>query len=128
LGHIISKDGIDVDLDRIEAIIEWSAPKNVTKVRSFMGLAGYYIRFITGFSRITHPIISLQRKKKKFEWTEDCERSFQQLKQLLTNAPILRIADLNEDFVVCTDVTSPTTHGRATLRQRTLTFSLQNIL
>jgi hypothetical protein len=68
-----------------------------------MGLASYYRRFIAGFLRISHPITSLQRKENKFQWTEDCERSFQQLKQLLTNAPILRIEDLNEDFVVCTD-------------------------
>jgi hypothetical protein len=103
LGHIISKDGIVVDPENIEAIREWSAPKNVTEVRSFMGLVGYYKRFITGFLRTTHPITSLQRKEKKFQWTEDCERSFQKLKQLLTSAPILRIADSNEDFVVCTD-------------------------
>jgi hypothetical protein len=68
-----------------------------------MGLAVYYRRFVAGFSRITHPITSLQRKENKFQWTKECERSFQQLKQLLTNAPILRIADPNEDFVVCTD-------------------------
>jgi hypothetical protein len=80
LGHIISKDGITMDLENIEAIIEWSMPKNVTKVRSFMGLVGYYRRFIVGFLRITHPITSLQRKEKKFQWTKDCERSFQQLK------------------------------------------------
>jgi hypothetical protein len=103
LGHIISNDGIVVDPEKIEAIKEWSAPKNVTEVRSFMVLAGYYRRFITGFSRIAHPITSLQRKEKKFQWTEDYERSFQELKQLLTSAPILRIADLNEDFVVCID-------------------------
>jgi hypothetical protein len=68
-----------------------------------MGLVGYYKRFIVGLSRIAHPITSLQRKEKKFQWTKDCERSFQQLKQLLTSAPILRIADPNEYFVVCTD-------------------------
>jgi hypothetical protein len=103
LGHIISKDGIVVDPEKIEAIREWSVPKNVTKFRSFMGLASYYRRFIIGFSRIAHPITSLQRKEKKFQWTKECEKSFQQLKQLLTSAPILRIADPNEDFVVCTD-------------------------
>jgi hypothetical protein len=80
LGHIISKDGIGVDLDKIKAIREWSAPKNVIEVRSFMGLAGYYRRFIAWFSRIAHPITSLQRKGKKFQWTEECERIFQQLK------------------------------------------------
>jgi hypothetical protein len=62
LGHIISKDGIAVDPEKIEAIREWSTPKNVTKVRSFMGLARYYRRFIEGFSKITHPITSLQRE------------------------------------------------------------------
>ena len=68
-----------------------------------MGLAGYYKRFIGGFSKIAHPITSLQRKGMKFQWMTDCERSFQHLKQLLTSAPILRIVDPNEDFIVCTD-------------------------
>jgi hypothetical protein len=103
LGHIISKDGIAVDLEKIEAIREWSAPKNVIEVRSFMGLAGYYRRFIGGFLKIAHPITSLQRKGMKFQWTSNCERSFQHLKQLLKSAPILRIADLIEDFIVCTN-------------------------
>jgi hypothetical protein len=99
LGHIISEEGIAVDPENIEAIKGWTTPKNVTEVRSFMGLVGYYRRFIAGFSRIAHPITSLQRKGKKFQWTEECEKSFQQLKQLLTSAPILKIADPNEDFV-----------------------------
>jgi hypothetical protein len=68
-----------------------------------MGVIGYYRRFIAGFSRITHPITSLQRKEKKFQWTEECEKSFQQLKQLLTSAPILMIVDPNVDFVICTN-------------------------
>jgi hypothetical protein len=103
LGHIISEEGIVVDPEKVQAIQEWPAPRNVTEVRSFMGLAGYYRRFIAGFSRIAHAITSLQRKGKKFQWTEECESSFQQLKQLLTSAPILRIADPNKDYVVCTD-------------------------
>jgi hypothetical protein len=103
LGHIISKDGIEVDPEKIEAIRECSAPNNVTEVRSFMGLAGYYRIFIEGFSKIAHPITSLQKKGVKFQWTLDCERSFQHLKQLLTSAPILRIVDPNEDFIACTD-------------------------
>jgi hypothetical protein len=68
-----------------------------------MGLVGYYKRFIARFSKIAHPITSLQRKEKKFQWTEECESSFQRLKQLLTSAPILKIADPNMYFVVCTD-------------------------
>jgi hypothetical protein len=103
LGNIISKEGIIVDPKNIEAIREWSVPKNVIEFRSFMGLDGYYRRFISGFSRIAHPITSLQRKEKTFQWTDDCEKIFQQLKQLLTSAPILRILDPNEYFMVCTD-------------------------
>jgi hypothetical protein len=99
LGHIISKDGIAVNPEKIEAIREWSVPKNLTELRSFMGLA----RFIEGFSKIAHPITYFQRKGVKFQWTLDCEKSFQHLKQLLTSDPILRIVDLNENFIVCTD-------------------------
>jgi hypothetical protein len=103
LGHIISKDGIAMDPEKIEAIREWSAPKNVAEVRSFIGLAGYYRRFIKGFSKIAHLITSLQKKGVKFQLTLDCEKSFQHLKKLLTSDPILRIADPNEDFIVCTE-------------------------
>jgi hypothetical protein len=103
LRHIISEEGITVDLENVQAIQEWPAPRNVTEVRSFMGLVGYYRRFIARFSRIAHAITSLQSKEKKFQWTERCESSFQQLKQLLTSAPILKIADPSKDYVVCTD-------------------------
>jgi hypothetical protein len=68
-----------------------------------MGLAGYYRIFIELFSKISHPLTSLQKKGVKFQWTLDCEKSFQHLKQLLTSAPILSIADPNEDFIVCID-------------------------
>ena len=92
-----------MDPEKIDAIKGWTTPKNVTEVKSFMGLAGYYIRFIAGFSRIAHPFTSLQRKGKKFQWTTKCEMSFQQLKQLLPSAPIMNIGDLNEEFMVFTD-------------------------
>jgi hypothetical protein len=77
--------------------------KKFLEVSSFMGLVGYYKRFIEGFSKIVHPITSLQKKGVRFEWSTDCERSFQHLKFLLTSEPILRIVDPNEDFVVCTN-------------------------
>jgi hypothetical protein len=75
-------------------------PRNVTEVRSFMGLVGYYQRFMKGFSKIANSITSLQKKGVKFEWTSKCEEIFQQLKDILTSVPILKIVDLDEYFVV----------------------------
>ena len=103
MGHIISKEGISVDPEKIEAIMNWPTPRNVTDVRYFMGLAGYYRRFIEGFSKVAHAITSLQKKGMKFEWTARCEESLQQLKNLLTSAPVLKVADPEKDFVVCID-------------------------
>ena len=75
----------------------------MTDVRSFMGLAGYYRRFIEGFSKVAHAITSLQKKGIQFEWIVRCEESFQQLKSCLTSAPVLKVADPEKDFVVYTD-------------------------
>ena len=69
LGHIISEEGISVDPDKIEAIMNWPTPRNVIDVRYFMGLARYYQRFIEGFSKVAHAITSLQKKGINFEWT-----------------------------------------------------------
>ena len=95
-----------MDPEKIEAIMNWPTLRNVTDVRSFMGLAGYYKRFIEGFYKVANPINSLQRKGIKFGWTARCEESFQQLKHLLTSAPILKIADPKKEFVVCIDACS----------------------
>ena len=78
-------------------------PNNVTNIRSFMGLVGYYRRFIKGFSKPENSITSLQRKNVKFIWSEKCEKIFYQRKELLIGALILKIADLEKDFVVCID-------------------------
>ena len=83
LGHVISRDGITVDPSKIEAIVNWAVPTNVSEVRSFLGLTGYYRRFVEGFSRIVTPLTRLTRKNAKFDWTKECERSFQELKQQL---------------------------------------------
>ena len=76
LGHIVSADGIRVDLAKIEAVVNWKPPRNVTEVRSFLGLAGYYRRFIHGFSVIASPLTKLLRKGVKFEWDDKCQSSF----------------------------------------------------
>ena len=91
LGHTILDEGISTDLENIEAIMNWPTPRNVMDVRSFMGLVGYYRRFIEGFSKVAHAITTLQKKGIKFEWTSRCEESFQQLKNLLTSAPVFSL-------------------------------------
>jgi hypothetical protein len=78
-----------VDPEKVNAILEWPVPKNAHEVRSFMGLAGYYQRFVEGFSKIAKPITTLQRKGVKYEWIEECNSAFIELKRLLTSAPIL---------------------------------------
>jgi hypothetical protein len=103
LGHVISKEGVVVDPDKIRSIMEWPTPKDISDIRSFMGLAGYYRRFIKGFSKIGCPITTLQKKEVKFIWSSKCEEIFQELKYLLTHAPMLNIADPDNDFLLCTD-------------------------
>ena len=93
MGHDVSEEGISVDPEKIEAIMNWHTPRNVTDVRYFMGLAGYYQRFIEGFYKVAHAITYLQKKGIKFEWTSRCEESFQQLKNLLTSALVLKVAN-----------------------------------
>ena len=76
MGHVLTKERISVDLEKIKAIEELPIQKDVTNVRSFMGITGYYRRFIKGFSRIANHIASLQKKGKKFEWIQKCEDCF----------------------------------------------------
>ena len=103
LGHVISKDGISVDPSKVEAVMQWERPKTITEIRSFLGLAGYYRRFIEGFSRIAAPLTRLTRKGQPFVWTSKCEESFQELKHRLTTSPVLIIPDPNESFEVFCD-------------------------
>jgi hypothetical protein len=81
LGHIILEGGISVNLSKIQDVLSGEAPKTVSEIHSFFGLAGYYRRFIEGFSKITKPMTELLSKDKKFEWTTKCESSFQELNQ-----------------------------------------------
>lgn len=100
---MISAEGIYVDRQKIKAVVNWERPTNVTEVRSFLGLAGYYRRFVEGFSKIATLLTRLTRKNAKFQWDDDCEKSFQELKARLTSAPILTLPSGNEGFVVYND-------------------------
>ncbi|KAG8489273.1 hypothetical protein CXB51_017325 [Gossypium anomalum] len=103
LGHIVSGEGIKVDPSKISAIVDWKPPRNVLEVRSFLGLAGYYRRFVEGFSMIATPLTRLLRKDIKFEWTEKCQQSFDKLKALLTKAPVLVQLEPGKEFVISSD-------------------------
>jgi len=103
LGHIISSEGIEVDPKKTDAVKSWPRPLSPSDIRSFLGLAGYYRRFVEGFSSIASPLTALTQKKSKFEWSESCEKSFQLLKDKLTSAPVLTLPEGTEGFVVYCD-------------------------
>jgi hypothetical protein len=96
LGHISSEGGISVDLSKIKDVLSWDTPKSVSDILSFLRLAGYYRRFIKGFSKITKPMIELLGKDKKFEWSAKCEASFQALKKWLTTTPVLEMPNMEK--------------------------------
>ena len=85
----MSVEGIRVDPTKIEAVVNWKPPRNITEVRSFLGVASSYRRFVRGFSVIASPLTKLLRKGIKFEWTNKCQNSFEQLKGVLVEAPVL---------------------------------------
>jgi hypothetical protein len=89
LGHILTTEGVAVEPKKVIAAVNWKRPASVIEIRSFLGLAGYYRRFIERFSKIARPMTTLLQKDKKFEWTNACDRSFCELKRRLTTAPVL---------------------------------------
>ena len=91
MGHVVSGAGISVDSRKVEAVLNWPRPSSITKIRSFLGLAGYYHRFIEDFSMIAAPMTRLTQKNVKFEWSDSCEEAFLELKRRLTSAPILAL-------------------------------------
>ncbi|GJT26380.1 putative reverse transcriptase domain-containing protein [Tanacetum coccineum] len=103
LGHVIDSKGIHVDPAKIESIKDWASPKSPTEIRQFLGLAGYYRRFIEGFSKIAKPMTKLTQKKVQFVWGDKQEAAFQLLKQKLCSAPILALPEGSEDFIAYCD-------------------------
>ncbi|XP_060202948.1 uncharacterized protein LOC132631389, partial [Lycium barbarum] len=104
LGHVISGEGVKVDLQKINAVKNWPRPTSASDIRSFLGLAGYYRSFVEGFSSISSPLTKLTQKKVKFQWSDACERSFEELKKRLTSAPVLTLPEGTEGFVVYSNV------------------------
>ena len=91
IDHIISSEGIRVDSQNIEAVKQWTRPTSATDIRSFLDLAGYYRRFVEGFSSISSPLTRLNQKMIKFQWSDDCEKSYVELKTRWTTTPVLTL-------------------------------------
>jgi hypothetical protein len=103
IWHIISNCGISVDPAKVREIVGWKIPSSVTEIRSFLGLVGYYQRFIEGFSKIAKPTTSLLEKGKGFKWTHACQESFNKLKFKLISPPMLVMPDLQKGFDIYCD-------------------------
>jgi hypothetical protein len=103
LGHVISKDGVVGDPRKIEAVTNWERPSNVNEIRSFLGFAGYYRRFVEGFSKLSGPLTALTKKNARFIWSDECEECFQELKQSLVSAPVLTLPKESEKFIIYSD-------------------------
>jgi hypothetical protein len=103
LGHIVSNGGISVDPGKVKDVLNWKPPINVSEIRSFLGLAGYYRRFIEGFSKIAKPMTALLEKNAKFVWSEKCQTNFEEMKKGLTTTPVLVLLDLSKLFSIYCD-------------------------
>ena len=101
--YYISAEGVSVDPQNIEAIVNWKPPTNVIEIRSFLGLIEYYRKFVEGFSKVAAPLTKLTRKEEKFVWSEACQQSFDELKQKLTSAPVLTLPSGQDRYIVYCD-------------------------
>ena len=104
LGHMVLALGVFVDPEKVGAVMSWEKPKSVFEIRNFLGLTGYYKRFIEDFSRLATPMMRLTLKEVKFEWKDSCEKAFQDLKRRLTSAPILIALERGQRYIVYCDV------------------------
>ncbi len=103
MGHVISESGVSVDPKKVEAIKDWPELTNVTEIRSFLSLVRYYRRFVERFSKISGPLTRLTRKRTKYAWSENCDKSFKELIDRLTTTPVLALPVAGESYVVYSD-------------------------
>ena len=108
LGHVISNSGVSTDPEKISSIVNWPTPTNVTELRSFLGLASYYRRFICRFAEVAAPLHRLQEKAISFQWSEQCNTAFETLKRRLSSAPVLAFPRSSDTFILDTDASE---HG-----------------
>jgi hypothetical protein len=103
LGHLVTDKGIKCDPEKLTAVRDWPVPTSVTEVRSFIGLASYYRRFIPDFGTVAYPMTRLTQKNQRFQWSADCDQAFNKLKDLLTDSPVLSYLEKTGKFVLDTD-------------------------
>ncbi|GJX67319.1 putative reverse transcriptase domain-containing protein [Tanacetum coccineum] len=127
LGHVIDNKGIHVDPAKIKSVKDWASPKTPTEIRQFLGLAGYYRRFIEGFSKIAKPMTKLTQKKVKFEWGDKQEAAFQLLKQKLCSAPILALPEGSEDFIVYCDASKKGLGAVLMQREKVISYASRQL-
>lgn len=103
LGHVVSKDGISPDPSKIEAVQQWPTPQNIKDLRSFLGLSGYYRKFVRNYALLARPLTDLLKKGTPFVWTTVDQGAFEALKSALVSAPVLALPDFNKPFQIQTD-------------------------
>ena len=103
LGHVVSPEGIATNPQKIDVIISWPIPKDAKEVRAFLGICGYYRRYVEGFSAIAKPLHELTEKSRRFDWTSESQAAFDNLKGALTSPPILKMPNDTDEFVIDTD-------------------------
>jgi len=103
LGYVIGREGIKMSNDKVQAVLSWKIPKSLTEVQSFLGFANFYRRFIQDYSKVAQPLTELTKKMEKWEWNDEVERAFEELKQRFTSAPILAHFDAQKPVIIETD-------------------------
>jgi hypothetical protein len=127
LGHMVSPEGIVVDPSKVKKVLDWKPPTTVTEVRSFLGLSGYYQRFILNFSKIVKPVTELLKKENRYVWSDACDEAFKLLKKLLTTSPVLAQPDTNKSFGVYCDASGTDLGGVLMQEGRVISYSLRQL-
>jgi hypothetical protein len=127
LGHVVSPEGITVDPSKVREVLDWKPPMTVSEVQSFLGLAGYYRRFILNFSKIAKPVTELLKKENKYVWSDTCDEAFKLLKKLLTTSPVLAQPDNDKLFDVYCDASGTGLGGVLMQEGRVISYSSRQL-
>jgi hypothetical protein len=127
LGHVDSPEGIAVNPSKVKEVLDWKPPTTVSKVQSFLGLAGYYRRFILNFSKIVKPVTELLKKESKYVWSDACDEAFKLLKKLLTTSPVLAQPDTDKPFNVNCDAFGTGLGGVLIQEGRVISYSSRQL-